>query len=144
MLLVTFAPAVALDARELWRDVIRLQFYQPVRLDALSVLALVGQEIEVGRWAVWPAFVGAAGAIAAALARERTPARAAAAAAAAWLLFVVLNKNAFANYYWLATGLLATAIAALDAPRTIRAAGNGTQGPSWTDSQSARSRSAPP
>jgi hypothetical protein len=60
--------------------------------------------------------VVAGGALAILLRRTATVAQAVLAGASAWLLLVLLNKQAFCNYYWLAVGLLCAAVALLAAP----------------------------
>jgi hypothetical protein len=116
-LLVTAAVLAAFaswDARGLWEGVAAMQVRQPFRLDSLSwqvAVAKLG-----GRFPQWLGFALAAGALA--LTWPRPGARGAGGeggarlgrgllcAAAAFLVFVVTAKQAFANYYWLADGLL--------------------------------------
>jgi hypothetical protein len=97
------------------RGVVGFQLRQPFRTDALSwpaaIHALGGPRIPP-----WPAFVVAGLALLVLLRREPGGARSMLAASFAWLLFVVLNKQAFLNYYWLAVGMLAASVALLTAP----------------------------
>lgn len=97
------------------RAVVELQFYQPFRSEALSYLGLWA-----GRGGQPPFGTGVAFAVAAvvmglALWRvARTPAGFALGVAALFLAFFVLNKQAFANYYFFVIGTLCVAVAASD------------------------------
>ena len=119
--LITFAPFVVWDAEGLYRGVVKMQFLQPLRTDSLSLLALWARSHGAPAWGAVPAFAAAAGVLALAAARRFTLAHACTAAAAAWLVLVLLNKQAFCNYDWLGIGLLCVAIAAhADADRQVR------------------------
>ena len=98
------------------RAVVELQFYQPFRPEALSYLGLLagpGGHAAVrdrrgvrggggghGGLALWRA--------------ARTPAGFALGVSALFLAFFVLNKQAFANYYFFVIGALCVAVAATD------------------------------
>jgi hypothetical protein len=113
---LTLFPFALWDFRELWRDLMLAQIAQPFRFDALSLLALWGRA--GGATPRSLALVGfAAAALVLLLALRRRPAlrQAALAAAAAFLWLVLLNKQAFCNYFWLAASLLA-AVCALPGP----------------------------
>lgn len=106
----TALPFAVWNFGELWRDVVVAQFLQPFRDDALSWLAAFA------RWTGrrLPSAVGfaAAGAVlAAGLRRRLSLQQAATVAGAAFLFLVLFNKQAFCNYYWLASGLFASAAA---------------------------------
>ena len=112
VLAVTLLPFWLWNPAEFWRDVVVTQFLQPFRRDALSWLAA---------WARWRGgtpstaigFAAAGVAVAAGLRARPSLVQAAATASSAFLLFLLFNKQAFCNYYWLAAGLLA-ATAALE------------------------------
>lgn len=103
--LATIVPFAVWDARELYRDVVVMQFLQPFRLDSLSWLALWGRIAGTRRVPVLPAFVASGLALVRTLPRRASAAQAALVAPAAFLPLLLLNKQAFANYYWLAVGL---------------------------------------
>jgi hypothetical protein len=122
----TFVPFAIWNPGELWNDVVVCQFLQPFRRDALSWLAA---------WSRWQGTTPSA-AIGFALAgvvlvlgisRERSLRRAAATGAVAFLVFVLFNKQAFCNYYWLVVGLLASA-SAFVAPAEVANAPAGDPG----------------
>jgi uncharacterized membrane protein len=107
------------DPAAFWRSVVTLQFHQPFRTDALSVLAW---------WAALghdqpPAFIAflAAGlASGVALWRlPRTPAGFGAAIAITFFAFFLFNKQAFTNYYFFVIGALYIALASWRAPQPI-------------------------
>lgn len=115
-----YLPFVLWDPAALWRGVVGFQLAQPFRPDALSWAAAVvswgGPQLPT-----WPSFVLAGGAAVAGALRARSTATALVAAALAFLLLVVTNKQAFANYYWLSVGLLCAAVAAsVEPPRASR------------------------
>jgi hypothetical protein len=94
--------------------VVAVQFHQPFREDALSVLvplARAGLPRALG--SVLPLGL-AVTAVALALRRcPRTPAGWALALAFVYLVFFAFNKQAFCNYYFFVIGALCCAIAAL-------------------------------
>jgi hypothetical protein len=104
-------PFFAWDPAGFLRGIVLFQLEQPFRADALSWAAALFR-LTGTKMPAWIAFA-AAGAVVVALARGHlTVARALLGAAVAWLAFVVLSKQAFCNYYWLAVGLLCAAVAA--------------------------------
>jgi hypothetical protein len=107
----TVAPFLLWDADAFVRGVVAFQLAQPFRLDALSWLAAT---VRLGGpiLPVWPAFLLAAATLGLAIRRAMAVDQAVLAGAGAWLVLVVLNKQAFCNYYWLAGGLLCAAAAA--------------------------------
>ena len=117
LLVATALPFLLWDAPGLWRGVVRMEMLQPLRLDSLSLLALYARSFGPPAWGVVPAFVAAALVLVLTLRGTVTVARAAASAAAAWLVFVLLNKQAFCNYDFLGTGLLCVAVAAHSQPK---------------------------
>ncbi len=106
---LTLAPFIAWDAREFFRDVVLMQVNQPFRVDALSWLVPAARAAGHPVSALW-GFGAAALVLLLALRKDATPAHAARVGAAALLFFVLFNKQAFCNYYWLAVGLLAVSI----------------------------------
>jgi hypothetical protein len=112
-------PFLLADPVGLVRGLVEFQLRQPFRPDALSWPAMV---LQLGGplLPTWPAFPIAAAALAATVRRVVSPGQALLAGAAAWIAFVLFNKQAFCNYYWLAVGLLAAAAAALVAPAASR------------------------
>lgn len=104
------AAAIALpfflwNPHEFWRDVVVAQFLQPFRPDALSLLA------GFARWTgrQLPSALGFAAAAAVLWFGRRRPV--AQQAAAAFLFLLLGSKQAFCNYYWLASGMFAAAAA---------------------------------
>jgi hypothetical protein len=109
---LTLAPFALWDFRELWRDLILAQMYQPFRMDALSLLALWGRAGGATPRALALVGFAAAGLVLFfTLRRRSTILRSTVAAAAAFLWLVLLNKQAFCNYLWLAASLLAVVCA---------------------------------
>jgi hypothetical protein len=120
----TVVPAVAVAAvvtlpLALWeptgflRAVVELQFYQPFRPEALSYLGLLAGPDRQPPFGTGVAFAVAAAVIGLALWRAaRTPAGFALGVSAVFLAFFVLNKQAFANYYFFVIGALCVAVAA--------------------------------
>lgn len=101
----TVLPFAIWDPAELWRDLVEAQVLQPFRMDALSWLVAAARA--VGR--PLPSAIGilAVGAVLLATVRPRAAVDQALRAASAGLLALfAFNKQAFANYYWLAAGLL--------------------------------------
>jgi hypothetical protein len=117
----TFVPPLLANPRELFADLILFQARQPFRQDALSLLALWSRVSEVPRSAAALGFLAGGAILVWTLRRVDGVARTIAATAAAWLWFILLNKEAFCNYHWLAAGLLCAACAlAHDSPREAR------------------------
>jgi hypothetical protein len=103
------------------RAVVTLQFAQPFRPEALSYLGLWAGPVVPGAPPPAPPFgTGVAFAVAAAVMglalwrAARTPAGFALGVSAVFLAFFVLNKQAFANYYFFVVGALCVAVAAAD------------------------------
>jgi hypothetical protein len=106
---VTIVPFALWDWPGFLRGVVYMQFWQPLRTDALSWIAFAARN---GMQVSWVAgFVAAALALVVGVRWRLDAGRATATAAAAWLLFVLFNKQAFCNYLWLGTGLLCAAAA---------------------------------
>jgi hypothetical protein len=112
-------PFVVWNPGAFWTSVVTLQFHQPFRGDALSVLSWwVAQGHEPPP--VLISFVAAAAASALALWRlPRTPAGFGAAISVTFLAFFAFNKQAFCNYYFFVIGALYASVAAWRAPGTI-------------------------
>ena len=112
---VVLVPFLAWDPAAFVRGVIEFQVIQPFRGDSLAWPAAIvswgGPQLPS-----WPAFLVAGGALAVLLRRTATVAQAVLVGASAWLLLVLLNKQAFCNYYWLSVGLLCAAAALLLRP----------------------------
>ena len=108
-------PFMALDPRAFVRGILEFQLRQPFRTDALSwpaaIRALGGPTLPA-----WPAFLAAGGTLALSVRGKITPGRAMLAGAVSWIVFVAFNKQAFANYYWMAVGLLCASVVLLLAP----------------------------
>ena len=123
-------PLALLDVPGFLRAVVTLQFAQPFRPEALSYLGLLAGPVVPGLPLPAPPFgTGVAFAVAAAVGglalwrAARTPAGFALAVSALFLAFFVLNKQAFANYYFFVIGALCVAVAAADPPEQPWAAG---------------------
>ena len=114
-------PLALLDVPGFLRAVVTLQFAQPFRPEALSYLGLLAGPVVPGAPLPEPPFgTGVAFAVAATVGAlalwraARTPAGFALGASALFLAFFVLNKQAFANYYFFVIGALCVAVAAAD------------------------------
>jgi hypothetical protein len=131
------------------RAVVTLQFVQPFRPEALSYLGLwAGPVVPGAPPPIAPFGTGVAFAVAAlvgglALWRApRTPSGFALGVAALFLAFFVLNKQAFANYYFFVVGALCVAAAAVEPPEPPTGAGRPWRTGRWgrdrsTDAQEA-------
>jgi hypothetical protein len=112
-------PFVLWDPRAFWISVVTLQFHQPFRGDALSVLAWWASRGH----AEPPVFVSFVAAIAASVLTlwrlPRTPAGFGTAISLTFLAFFVVNKQAFCNYYFFVIGALYASVAAWHPPETI-------------------------
>ncbi|MEO8875238.1 MAG: hypothetical protein ABI461_06615 [Polyangiaceae bacterium] len=105
-------PFVLWNPQEFYHSVVELQFYQPFRDDALSLLAWYKHSHGVTP-PVSLAFVGALVGCGIALLRlPRSAAGFAAGVALTVFLFVAFNKQAFCNYYFLVSGALLLAAGA--------------------------------
>jgi hypothetical protein len=118
---VVTLPLALLDVPGFVRAVVTLQFAQPFRPEALSYLGLLAGPVVPGAPLPPPPFgAGVAFAVAAAVGglalwrAARTPAGFALGVSALFLAFFVLNKQAFANYYFFVIGALCVAVAAAD------------------------------
>jgi hypothetical protein len=115
--LVVTLPLFLWDPASAFDDIFLLQFRQPFRVDALSVLAWVkagGGEVP----GPWVSFAALATGLALALWRApRQPSAFAAGIALTFLGFFVTNKQAFCNYYFFALGAIACALGAIAEPR---------------------------
>jgi 4-amino-4-deoxy-L-arabinose transferase-like glycosyltransferase len=110
------APLALLDPQAFWHSLVTVQALSPFREDALSYLVWYFHQTGI-KAGVLPAFIAAVVAIALALWRaERSPAGFAASLALVCLLFISLNKQAFANYYSFVIGALWCAMAATPVP----------------------------
>jgi hypothetical protein len=109
---VVTAPLALWDPQAFWHSLVTVQKLSPFREDALSYLVWYFHHTETKPGVVW-AFVGAVVAIAIALWRgERSPAVFCASLALVCVLFISLNKQAFANYYAFVIGSFWCALAA--------------------------------
>jgi hypothetical protein len=114
-------PFALWDPAGFYRGVVRMQFLQPFREDALSLAALLAH-LRPGDYSALTA-VGlllSAALFFVCLRRDTGLALACSSAAAAWFLTLILNKQAFCNYYWLCVALLCAAAAALAKPAAPR------------------------
>lgn len=110
------APLALWDSQAFWHSLVTVQKLSPFREDALSYLVWYFHQTGA-KPGVLPAFAAAVAAIALGLWRgERSPAGFAASLALVCLLFISLNKQAFANYYSFAIGALWCALAAIPVP----------------------------
>jgi hypothetical protein len=110
VMLATLLPFVLWDAREFWHDVVEVQFLQPFRVDALSWLVPIAMRLDRPLSAGW-GFLAAGAVFLVSLRPGSSLAHVLRTSAAAFLSFVLFNKQAFCNYYWLAVGLLLFATA---------------------------------
>jgi hypothetical protein len=104
-------PFAAWDWPAFWHSLVTVQKMAPFREDALSYLVWFYHRTGV-QLGVVPAFMAAGVALLLALWRaERSPAGFAAGGALVYLVFISLNKQAFANYYYFVLGTLYVAVA---------------------------------
>ncbi len=110
--LVVTAPFMLWDWNAFWHSLVTVQKIAPFREDALSYLVWFYHKTGIQPGVV-PAFVAAGIAVTLALWRtERSPTGFAASVAMVFLVFISLNKQAFANYYYFVIGALWCALAA--------------------------------
>jgi hypothetical protein len=105
-------PFVLWNPAAFWKSVVTLQFHQPFRGDALSVLAWW---VAQGHPPPSSAVAFATATVVAALAVWRLPRTAggfSAAVAATFFAFFATNKQAFCNYYFFVVGALFVTVAA--------------------------------
>jgi hypothetical protein len=128
------------------RAVVTLQFAQPFRPEALSYLGLWAGPVVPGAPPPAPPFgTGVAFAVAAATGGlalwrlPRTPAGFALGVSALFLAFFVLNKQAFANYYFFVVGALSVAVAAAEPVAPSRPAAE-----PWATGRRAKDRTQTP
>ncbi len=98
------------NPRGFFNSVVMFQLVSPFREDALSWLAAVAW-FGGPRLPPWPSFVFVTVILTVTLERRVTLAQAVTAAGAAFMILLLLNKQAFCNYYWLAGGLFCVATA---------------------------------
>ncbi|HEV7672324.1 MAG TPA: hypothetical protein VGS22_27715 [Thermoanaerobaculia bacterium] len=111
------APFVLWDPGAFYTSVIAVHLAQPYRPDSLTFLALLPDSTAAALAILSP--LAALGALGLALWRgARTPTGFAAAAALVLLAFFSFGKQAHANYFYLVTGMLCAALAAIDTPGT--------------------------
>jgi hypothetical protein len=124
---VVTLPLALLDLTGFLRAVVLLQFVQPFRPEALSYLGLWAGPTGQPPFGPGVAFAVAAAVGALALWRVgRTPSGFALAVSALFLAFFVLNKQAFANYYFFVIGALCVAVAAADPADQLRGTRRGS------------------
>ncbi|HUH06869.1 MAG TPA: glycosyltransferase 87 family protein [Egibacteraceae bacterium] len=108
-------PFALWDLQAFWWSVVELQFRQPFRPDALSLLAVA---VNATGWPppstfAWLPLVAGVAALAAALRwAPRSATGMAAGSAIVMLAFLLMSKQAFTNYYFFAIGALTLAVAA--------------------------------
>ena len=112
---ITIVPFLLWNPYEFLRDIVFLQFKQPFRLDALSVLAAIARLRHVPSLpatALLPAFLVPWLIFIVAKPKPGRIDQIALTTAAGFITFIFLNKQSFHNYYWLALGLLCATCAA--------------------------------
>jgi hypothetical protein len=112
-------PFVLWNPAAFWRSVVTLQFHQPFRPDALSVLSWWASRGHEPPPALISFVVAAAASILALWRLPRTPAGFAMAIALTFFGFFAFNKQAFANYYFFVVGALYAATAAWRPPEAV-------------------------
>ena len=112
-------PFVLWNPAAFWHSVVTLQFHQPFRPDALSVLSWWTSRGHDAPSAL-VAFAMAASASAIAVWRlPRTPAGFAMVTAVTFFAFFVFNKQAFCNYYFFVVGALYATVSAWRPPEPV-------------------------
>ena len=116
---VVTVPFAFLDAQGCWRSLVTFQIAQPLRLDALSYSALLVRHSlpPIPQWSVVLAVVLSIGF--ALKWASRTPSAFAGSLALVLLVFFVLNKQAFCNYYFFCAGALCLSAASPDSASSI-------------------------
>ena len=109
-------PFVLWNPAAFWRSVVTLQFHQPFRPDALSVLSWWASRGHEPPPALISFVVAAAASVLALWRLPRTPAGFAMAIAMTFFGFFAFNKQAFANYYFFVIGALYATVAACRPP----------------------------
>ncbi len=125
VLAATVVPFALWAPAAFYRSVVLMQVLQPLRLDALSYLALWGQLFPAPQQLALVAFIAAPALLYAARPRPTDPSvlgQATLAAASAFFAFVLFNKQAFCNYLFLVVGTLTAAVVLLsvDGPGAAR------------------------
>jgi hypothetical protein len=115
------APLAVWDIGAFVHSTLTLQFHQPYRPDALSLLAWWGSDRPGWVGPSWVCFLALGVSIGLSLWRARSFA---AAFALAFFAFFALNKQAFANYYYLVIGALCCAVACENFTSASRRADN--------------------
>jgi hypothetical protein len=111
--LVLTLPLALWDLRAFIRSVVTLQFHQPFRPDAISLLVpLVRSGLPRALGSVLPLVLAPLALLLALRRCPRTPAGFALAVAFVYLLFFAFNKQAFCNYYFFPLAALCAAMAA--------------------------------
>ena len=107
---IILLPFLLWDPSAFLRGTIEFQLRQPFRPDALSWLAAI---VALGGPPLpsWPAFLLMGISLAMTLRRMISLRQGVLVSATSWIVFVAFNKQAFCNYYWLATGLLCATVA---------------------------------
>ena len=112
---ITIVPFLLWNPLEFLRDIVFLQFKQPFRLDAMSLLAVIARLRHVPSLpaaALIPAFLVPWLIFLIAKPKPGRIDQIALTTAAGFITFIFLNKQSFHNYYWLALGLLCATCAA--------------------------------
>jgi hypothetical protein len=124
-------PLALWDLAAFWKSAVTLQLHQPYRADSISFLAWWGQDRLDWIGPFWLAFVMlGCGLVLSYWQRRRGVAALAEAFGMCLFLFLAFNKQAFANYYFLAIAVLCAAAAAeVGFSRTERSADNPTADP---------------
>ncbi len=110
---LVFVPFAVWDFGSFWRGVVAMQVVQPFRSDSLAWPAALVQLAGASPLPAWIGFAACLAALALAWPRRRTPGAAVLCGVAGFLWFLLLGKQAFLNYYWLANALLFTVSAVM-------------------------------
>jgi hypothetical protein len=116
---VLTVPFVLWNPAAFWRSVVTLQFHQPFRPDALSVLSWWAARGHEPPPAAISFVVAAASAVLALWRLPRTPSGFAVAVAMTLFGFFAFNKQAFCNYYFFVVGALYAAVAGWRPPEAL-------------------------
>jgi len=112
-------PFVLWNPAAFWNSVVALQFHQPFRPDALSLLSWWASQGHEPPPSLVAFAVAAAASILALWRLPRTPAGFAMAIAVTFFAFFVFNKQAFCNYYFFVVGALCATVAAWRPPEAV-------------------------
>ena len=112
-------PFVLWNPAAFWHSVVALQFHQPFRPDALSLLSWWAARGHTQPPALISFAVAAAASLLALWRLPRTPAGFAMAIALTFVMFFAVNKQAFCNYYFFVVGALCAAVSAWWPPEAI-------------------------